>query len=67
MPTHESTAIGVKEKIDLRRLRQALGLPQYVSKKRKCLKCDKDFMSHGFDHRLCANCAQTNENARWIL
>ena len=33
-----------------------------VKKKRRCLKCGKNFISNGAGHRRCGACDQTIEN-----
>lgn len=34
---------------------------QKTKKKRKCLKCDKEFNSAGVQNRICSTCSINNE------
>jgi len=42
--------------IELNKERLLIGLPPIIPKKRKCLKCDKEFLSESNAVRLCYWC-----------
>ena len=47
---------------DLNDLRKESGLPELAAKKRKCLKCNKNFTSMGNWNRICESCYRTNKH-----
>ncbi len=47
---------------DLNELRRESGLPEITAKRRKCLKCNKYFVSMGNWNRICENCFRTNRH-----
>jgi len=47
---------------DLNILRKESGLPELIAKKRRCLKCNKFFVSLGNWNRICESCYRSNKH-----
>lgn len=48
--------------------RKQMGLEKIEIKKRKCLRCDKEFKSEGANNRMCDHCnyyAQVDQGQPW--
>ena len=46
----------------LNEFRKEAGLPDIIVKSRKCLKCEKSFISLGIWNRLCESCTRANRH-----
>lgn len=42
--------------------RQSVGLWKLELKKRRCLRCDREFVSESANNRMCINCKQVTRN-----
>ena len=39
--------------VEINKARKQVGLPPIVPKLRRCLSCDKEFLSYGANNRMC--------------
>lgn len=47
---------GVNNLSEVNRARRVNGMSEIVPKERKCLRCEKEFMSEDNGHRMCTLC-----------
>ena len=44
------------ELIEINKMRKQLGLSPLKETKRKCLRCEQEFISSSYDNRMCDGC-----------
>ena len=51
-----------KHLIEINRFRSLSGMKHVKVVVKQCLKCEADFNSYGYNHRMCANCKHEYDN-----